>query len=116
MALGESTAVLCAETIREGKQRGAVLSSLWSKGYQVVEISEAQLHQFAGNMLQLKSRQGHRLWVMSTNAAQALTPHQRNVLTRDGSKIVHSVLDTIELVGGGSARCMLAEIFYPSSN
>jgi len=114
MALGSSIAVICAETIRDEKERGRVMSSLWNTGHEVIEISTAQLNRFAGNMLQLKTRHGERLWVMSTKAAQSLTPHQHNRLTSNGSTILHSSLDTIELVGGGSARCMLAEIFHPS--
>jgi hypothetical protein len=90
------------------------MSAFWQAGYSVVEITVDQLHRFAGNMLQLRTRHGELIWVMSTQAHDALTPHQKKGLTADGSKILHSPLDTIELVGGGSARCMLAEIFPPA--
>jgi hypothetical protein len=111
LALGESAAVICAETIVNDQERGEVLSSLWGSGYRVVEITEDQLHRFAGNVLQLRTRDGRMVWAMSSQAFHAFSPHQKHELTSDGSRIVHSPLDTIELVGGGSARCMMAEIF-----
>ena len=113
MAIGENTAVICAEAIRDDRERGRVLSALWGSGRQVVEITTGQMRRFAGNMIQLRSKSGALLWVMSSSAFDSLTPHQRSILRADGSRLVHSPLDTIELVGGGSARCMLAEIFRP---
>ncbi len=113
MALGETAAVICAESIRDDRERGEVLSALWKSGRQLIEITTTQIHQFAGNMLQLRSKEGHLLWVMSSGAFESLTAHQRSMLKADGSRLVHSPLGTIELVGGGSARCMLAEIFPP---
>jgi hypothetical protein len=113
MALGENSAIICAEAIHDDRERGRVLSTLWGSGRQVVEITTSQLHRFAGNMLQLRCKSGALLWVMSSSAFESLTPHQRSILHADGSRLVHSPLDTIELVGGGSARCMLAEIFKP---
>ena len=114
MAIGEATAVICTEAIRNRHERGEVMSSLWRTGLEVLEITDGQLRRFAGNMLQLRNKQAAPLWVMSTQAFESLTPRQRVLLLADGSRIVHSPLDTIELVGGGSARCMLAEIFHPS--
>jgi len=113
MALGETTAVICAEAIQDDLQRGMVMSALLESGRQIVEITTGQMRQFAGNMLHLRSKDGARLWVMSSAAFESLTPHQKSVLHADGSRLIHSPLNTIELVGGGSARCMLAEIFRP---
>ena len=114
MSIGELTAVICAEAIRSDRERGEVMSSLRRDGYEVMEITTGQLHKFAGNLLQLRGKDGDRIWAMSSQAFGALTARQRFILTADGSRIVHSPLDTVELVGGGSARCMLAEIFPPS--
>jgi hypothetical protein len=114
MALGTGTAVICAESIRDDHERGKVLSSLWASAREVVEITVEQLHRFAGNMLQLMTTRGNPVWIMSSNAFTCLTPRQRMALQANGATIVHSPLDTIELVGGGSARCMIAEIFRPT--
>lgn len=114
MALGEHVAVICAESITHAGERHAVLESLTEAGKTVVEITVDQMRRFAGNMLQLKSARGERFWVMSSNAFSSLSNGQREALTQDGSRIIHAPLDTIELVGGGSARCMLAEIHHPS--
>jgi hypothetical protein len=113
MSIGASTAVICSEAIRDSRERGMVMSSLWRTGLQVVEITTGQLRGFAGNMLQLRNSMSEFLWVMSSRAFESLSPSQRRLLLADGSRIIHSPLDTIELVGGGSARCMLAEIFSP---
>jgi len=114
MAIGESTTVICVEVISNKEDRRRVVRSLEDGGHHVVEITASQVHQFAGNLLQLRNQRGEHFWVMSTQAHQSLTPLQRVALTSDGSHIFHSPLNTIEYVGGGSARCMLAEIFYPS--
>ena len=113
MALGETAAVICAETISDDRERGEILGALLETGREVIEITISQIRQFAGNLLQLRSKDGALLWVMSSSAFESLTTHQRSLLKSDGSKLVHSPLGTIELVGGGSARCMMAEIFGP---
>jgi hypothetical protein len=114
MAIGERTAVLCAEAITDEHERQKVLHSLRSTGKTVVEISQAQMDEFAGNMLQVRNKQGSRFWVMSTRAYNALTDTQRATLAADG-QLLHVPLDVIERYGGGSARCMLAEVFLPSA-
>ncbi len=110
MALGKTTAVICLESIQDDNEREEVLKVLLKSGRRVIEITTAQLLQFAGNMLQLHTKDAQLLWVMSSSAFNCLTPPQRSLLSAD-SKLIHSPLGTIELVGGGSARCMLAEIF-----
>ncbi len=111
MEVGTQVAVICAEAIRDEKERQKVLSRLTITGKIIVEITLDQVTQFAGNMLELKSRNGHPLMVMSASARNALTPSQENTIATF-SQIVSADLHTIETNGGGSARCMLAELFH----
>jgi hypothetical protein len=113
MAVGVKTAVVCAAAVTNERERAALLDSLRASGKAVVEISHEQMDNFAGNLLQVRNKQGSRFWVMSSRAYSALTPDQRKTLQTD-SEILHAPLDVIERHGGGSARCMLAEIFPPS--
>ncbi len=112
MCLAESFAVICLDAIDDKKERKLVTDHLRRSGKEIVPITEAQMHAFAGNMLQLLGRDGERLLVMSQSAHQSLRPDQLAVLEKS-SRIVSSPLDTIETCGGGSARCMMAEIFLP---
>jgi hypothetical protein len=114
MCLGETFAVICLDSIDDKKERKNVLDHLKGDGKEVIEISEAQMHAFAGNMLQVSNADGERLLVMSTSAHNSLTPDQIKRLEKT-SRIVSSPLDTIETCGGGSARCMMAEVFLPKS-
>ncbi len=114
MSVGSTLAVVCLEAIADAEQRAQVRAALADSGRAILPISLAQLAAFAGNLLQLHSRDGHALWVMSSRAHAALTPDQRADLARDAT-IVHTPLPTIESVGGGSARCMLAELFLPAA-
>lgn len=111
MSVGENTAVICDEVIRDSGERNAVLSALQARQKHVICITEAQMDEFAGNMLQMKNQEGQRFWIMSSRAYQSLLPEQIAILEHD-STILHTPLDVIERYGGGSARCMLAEIFY----
>lgn len=114
MCLGEDFAVICLDAIDDKKERKNVVEHLKRSGKEVISIDEAQLHQFAGNMLQVESIDGKRLLVMSTSAYNSLTPPQTKALEKY-CEIVHSSLETIETCGGGSARCMMAEIFLPNA-
>jgi hypothetical protein len=114
MALGERTAVVCAEAVADAVERRRLVDTLASTGHRVVEITRAQMNGFAGNLLQLATSSGGRVWAMSTAAHDALTPDQRAVLSADGP-IVHAPIPTIERVGGGSVRCLLGEVFRPES-
>jgi hypothetical protein len=105
--------VICLDSIDDRKERKNVLDHLKRDGKEVIDISEAQMHAFAGNMLQVAGRDGERLLVMSASAHQSLTPDQIRRLEKT-SRIVSSPLDTIETCGGGSARCMMAEVFLPT--
>ncbi len=112
MAVGEGAAVVCADVITESGERAAVLDSLRKHQGVVVEISEAQMDEFAGNMLHVCNSIGEKFWIMSSRAYNALTKEQI-VALQHNSTLLHAPLDTIERYGGGSARCMLAEIFVP---
>lgn len=112
MAVGDGAAVLCSEVIADATERQRVLDSLRQHQGTVVEITEQQMDEFAGNMLHLKGAEGKSFWVMSTRAYKALTAAQKGALEHN-STLLHAPLDVIERYGGGSARCMLAEIFHP---
>ena len=114
MCLAEDFAVICLDTIDDKKERKQVVDHLRGDGKEIIAITEAQMHRFAGNMLQLAGSGGERVLVMSQAARDSLTPAQVAAIEKT-SRIVSSPLDTIESCGGGSARCMLAEVFLPRS-
>lgn len=110
MALGQKTAVVCLESVSAEAERTKLCEMLTATGHEVIAISQEQVLQFAGNMLFLSNPSGKNFWVCSETAFQSLTVLQRKVLQKDGDFIT-SALPTIETVGGGSARCMLGELF-----
>ena len=112
MCLGETYAVICADAIDDKKERKMVLDSLKGDEKEVILITEDQLNNFAGNMLEVKGANDRRYLVMSTSAYKSLTKKQIEQL-EEHVTILNSSLDTIEACGGGSARCMMAEIFLP---
>jgi hypothetical protein len=112
MCLGESYAVICLESIDDKKERKNVLDHLKQDGKEIISITEEQMHHFAGNMLQVAGASDQRYLVMSSAAYNSLRPDQISILEKY-NPIVHSTLDTIETCGGGSARCMMAEVFLP---
>lgn len=112
MCLGETFAVICLDSIDDKKERKNVVKQLKEDGKEIVEITEEQVNNFAGNMLELVNNNNERLLIMSTQAHDVLTDTQKQTLSQH-AKIVHSSLDIIEACGGGSARCMLAEVFLP---
>jgi hypothetical protein len=112
MCLGETYAVICADAIDDKKERKMVLDSLKGDEKEVILITEDQLNNFAGNMLEVKGANDRRYLVMSTSAHKSLTKKQVAQL-EEHVTILSSSLDTIEACGGGSARCMMAEIFLP---
>ncbi len=112
MCLGETFAVICADCIDDKKERKMVLDSLRGDEKEVILITEAQVNNFAGNMLEVKGTNDKRYLVMSSSAYNSLTKKQIAQL-EEHTTILHSSLDTIEACGGGSARCMMAEIFLP---
>jgi hypothetical protein len=112
MNVGEEIAVICDVSITREDQREAVLGRLRATGHEVLTLSFDQLDAFAGNMLELKNREGERVLAMSQRAFDSLTSEQRSIL---GSKaqVVAVAIDDIEDSAGGSVRCMLAEIHLP---
>lgn len=110
LSIGTKTAVICSEIISDNAERNAVLRQL-SAHHEIVTISYDQMLRFSGNILLVKNRDGANFWVMSDQAMQAFDKHQLSTLLKDGH-LIHAPLTTIETAGGGSARCMLAEIFY----
>jgi hypothetical protein len=112
MCLGETFAVICADCIDDKKERKMVLESLRGDEKEIILITEEQVNNFAGNMLEVKGANDRRYLVMSTSAHQSLTKKQIAQL-EEHVTILSSSLDTIEACGGGSARCMMAEIFLP---
>ncbi|MGV3697445.1 citrulline utilization hydrolase CtlX [Flavobacterium sp.] len=114
MTLGDTFAVICADSIDDKKERKMVLDSLRGDDKEVILITEEQLNNFAGNMLEVKGKKDERYLVMSEAAYKSLTKKQISQLEAH-VEIIHSNLDTIEACGGGSARCMMAEIFLPKN-
>jgi hypothetical protein len=112
MCLGETFAVICSDCIDDKKERKMVLDNLKENGKEIILITEAQMNNFAGNMLEVRGANDKRYLVMSTSAHQSLTPKQIAQLEKH-AEILSSSLDIIEACGGGSARCMMAEIFLP---
>ena len=112
MCIGETYAVICADSIDDKKERKMVIDSLKGDDKEVVYLTEDQVNNFAGNMLEVKGANDRRYLVMSSAAHKSLTKKQIAQL-EEHVTILSSSLDTIEACGGGSARCMMAEIFLP---
>lgn len=115
MCLGETFAVICADCIDDKQEKKAVLDSLKQDGKEIILITEDQVSQFAGNMLEVRGAEDKRFLVMSAAARESLTKDQISKLEKHAT-ILSSSLDTIEACGGGSARCMMAEIFLPKTS
>lgn len=114
MCVAEEFAVICLDTIDDKKERKLVSESLAKDNKEIITISEDQMKNFAGNMLQVQGKTDKYL-VMSKTAHQSLKDHQIRAIEKH-CKILSSDLTTIETHGGGSARCMLAEVFIPKVN
>ena len=110
MCIGETYAVICADAIDDKKERKMVLDSMKGDEKEVILITEDQVNNFAGNMLEVLGANDRRYLVMSTSAHKSLAKKQIAQL-EEHVTILSSSLDTIEACGGGSARCMMAEIF-----
>lgn len=111
MCLAEKFCVICLDTIDDAKEKKNVLQHLKEDGKKVIAITESQMHNFAGNMLQVQGKDKKYL-VMSTAAHKSLSQDQISEIEKH-CEILSSDLTTIETCGGGSARCMMAEIFLP---
>ena len=114
MCIGDTFAVVCLASIDDKKQRKSLIKQLQDDGKKVIEISEDQVNHFAGNMLQLKGVEEASYLVMSQSALKSLRPAQVKLI-ESHTTILSCPLDTIESCGGGSARCMMAEVFLPTT-
>ena len=114
MALGEDFAVVCLDTITDKSERKNVLHHLKEDHKEIISITTEQMYQYAGNMLQVQGTDRSHL-VMSDAAYNCLTAAQRQAIEKH-CPIIHTNLETIETCGGGSARCMMAEVFNPIAN
>ena len=114
MCIADNFVIICLDCIDDKKERNNVIEHLKEDGKEIVEISENQVNSFAGNMLQVLDRNNNYVLIMSESAYNVLTPTQKNIINKY-AKIVFSSLNTIETYGGGSARCMMAEVFLPKA-
>ncbi len=110
MCVADRYVVVCLESITDTKQREGLVSAIHMSAKKIIPIAIEQMNHFAGNMLQAQNRKGEKFLIMSSQAYRSLSPQQIRELTKYNA-ILHSPLDTIEAQGGGSARCMIAEVF-----
>lgn len=113
MSMGDTFVVICLESIKNEQEKNNLLNHFADTGKEIIDIGYAQMEQMAGNMIQLKNTVGENIQVMSEQAFHSLTDTQMTQLLMH-NQIVYSDLTVIEKYGGGSARCMIAEIFYSS--
>ena len=114
MALAETFAVICLESIDDKRERKNVVQHLKDSKKEIIRIDEKQMHSFAGNMLQVRGKDNKLFMVMSQAAYNVLSQAQIKLIEKHCA-ILSSPLDTIETCGGGSARCMMAEVFLPKA-
>ena len=114
MGLGEELAIICSDSIDDSKERKMVIKSLKADGKVIVKLTEEQMHHFAGNMLEVRGAFNKKYMVMSQAAYEALTKDQIQLIEQY-SEILYADIHTIEKLGGGSVRCMMAEIFLPKA-
>ncbi len=109
MCVADRYVVICLDSIADPSEKKHVEESILRSGKELIRISHGQMNQFAGNMLQLENKHNEKILVMSSAAWDALSPEQTEKLTKY-NRILHASLRQIETNGGGSARCMIAEI------
>lgn len=112
MCVADRYVVICLDSIKDAAQREKVEAIIQRSGKMIIPITLAQMNHFAGNMLQVENNTGEKLLVMSAQAFESLTKEQVKTL-ENFNRIIHSSLTTIETNGGGSARCMMAEVHLP---
>jgi len=110
MCVADQFVVICLDSIHNQDEKDNLIKTLLRTGKEIIQISIDQMNHFAGNMLQLENNSGTKYLVMSTQAFQSLTEEQIKQI-KVFNEIIHSDISTIEKNGGGSARCMIAEIF-----
>jgi len=114
MAIGEDFTILCSSSIDNIEEKNKVVSELRSDGKTIIDITEKQVEHFAGNALQVKNYRGDKYLILSKTANDILSEDQIQSIEKT-SKILSVDIDTIQKYGGGSVRCMMAEIFLPRS-
>ncbi|MCH4824004.1 arginine deiminase-related protein [Gramella lutea] len=114
MCVADEFTVICLDTIDDKKERKNVVKHLKMDEKEIISISEEQMHEFAGNMLQVQGGEGKKYLVMSARAHRSLTEDQISRIEKH-CQILSSEIKTIETCGGGSARCMMAEVFLPKA-
>ncbi len=114
MALGETFVVICLDSVRDTAERRMLEEKFAATGKEIVDITLAQMNAFAGNMLQVRNTAGDTILVLSEQAYRSLSPAQIKTLEQH-TRLLHSPIETIETYGGGSARCMMAEVFLPEA-
>lgn len=112
MCVADQFVVICLDCIDDESERNNVIETIKNSGKELIEISEDQMQNFAGNMLQVHNKSGEKFLVMSQSAYKSLNRDQVSAIEKY-CEIIYSDLEVIETNGGGSARCMLAEIFLP---
>ena len=112
MCVATDYVIVCLDSIDDKNQRKNISSFIKDSGKKLIEISENQVESFAGNMLELVNDKGESILVMSKSAEDSLNENQKNIITKY-SRIISFDVNTIETWGGGSTRCMMAEIFLP---
>lgn len=112
MCVADKFVVICLDCIDDESERNNVIETIKNSGKELIEISEDQMQNFAGNMLQVQNKSGEKFLVMSQSAYKSLNRGQVSAIEKY-CEIIYSDLEVIETNGGGSARCMLAEVFLP---
>ncbi len=114
LTIGNGFAVICTEIICDESEKEIVVTALKKSGLKIVSITLGQMKKFAGNLLQVENKDGNKILIMSESAYRAFSKVQLKTIERF-TEIVYADIATIETIGGGSARCMLAEIFFDRS-
>ena len=114
MCVADRFIVICLDCIPDEEECSNVVNTIKNSGKELIEITTNQMNHFAGNMLQVNNADGKKFLVMSTRAYNSLTPEQIKKL-EGYNEIIHSSLNAIETNGGGSARCMMAEVHLPEA-
>jgi len=115
MCVAETFVVICLSSIDDKKERKNLLKHFKEDGKKIIDITEEQVAHFAGNMLQVRGKNDEKFLIMSQSAHDCLTQSQKAQINNHCT-IISSSLETIETCGGGSARCMMAEVFLPKKN
>lgn len=110
MCVADRFVVICLESISDSKEKATVVQTIENSSKEIIPINLEQMNHFAGNMLQVKNADGQHFLVMSSQAFHSLRKEQLKKLEQY-NEIIHAPLDSIEKNGGGSARCMIAEVF-----